>query len=347
VIVVAGVAVALATVAAKTVVGQLVQGTPMTRDSWAEASRQIIDALASQSSRQEGGFDRISRQIDAIPVREFNEHIAAGRALLRELPGDWRDEKDRDTLIHDARIEFVHAYATAQQLADAQRQALAEVAIGGCWVWVGSLARAQDRFRGAREVLEQRILSGAEPADRGVRVDCAEVLALCKHFGERPAITAIPVVARSDREIPQAWWANIAVPAVTDQWVECVGIELRAGRMEEVGYYKGFIVSRPQRAFEIPVEVRNGRQERIVVGLTGVGPDQRSPQAWRWPPKMPGSACSVGAAGAAASFTLRRDGTSGMAITITIDTGPALTAGGELDHPRIAFLAPDLAETQP
>jgi hypothetical protein len=226
-------AAALATVAAKTVVGQLVQGTPMTRDSWAEASRQIIDALAGQSSRQAAGFDRLSRQIGEIPVREFNEHMAAGRRHLRELPRDWRDEKDRDALIHDARIEFVRAYATAQQLADAQRKALAEVAIGGCWVCVGSLPRAQDAFRSAREVLEQRILSGAEGAGQDVKADYAGVLELCKLYGERPAMTALPAAAAvqaADRRLmPLVPWARIAVWAVTDQWVECVGIELKAG----------------------------------------------------------------------------------------------------------------------
>ena len=159
-------AVALVAIGTKTVVGQLTQGTPVTRDTWADASKQIIDALVSHSSRQDAGFGRISgqiarvsRQIDDISVREFNEHMAAGRRHLRDLPVDWRTERDRRELTHDARVEFVRAFAIAEQMKDAQRQALADVAIGGCWLWAGSLRDAQGTFGKAREVLERDLVS--------------------------------------------------------------------------------------------------------------------------------------------------------------------------------------------
>lgn len=166
---------------------------------------------------------------------------------------------------------------------------------------------------------------------------------LCKHFGERPTITATPNVPRFDMEIPLAWWANIAVWAPTNQWVECLGIQLRAGPMQQFSApNKGFL-ARAQRTYEIRVEVHNGRQEPIFVGLKGVGMDQRRATVGKWP--MTGRGETV-APGTAASFTLRRDNRFGMAITATIHTGPALTAKWEPDHPRIAFLAPDLAETR-
>jgi hypothetical protein len=319
-------AAALATVAAKTVVGQLIQGTPMTRDSWSETSKQIIDAL----TRQEAGFDRLSRQIGEIPVREFDEHMAAGRRHLRDLPGEWRDERDRDDLIHDARIEFVHAESKAQRLADAQRQALAEVAIGGCWVWAGSLARAQNAFRTAREALEQRILAGAEQADRGVMADYTEVLKLCKRYGERPAMTAVP-------EPYMGSWVDIAVRAVPDQWVECAGIELKTGLAQpSTPARRG---RNPPYIHVIHVEVRNGRQEAILVRWAPAGPERRGGGGWTTRVDR-----ELVEAGAAASRRLTWTGETVPMAVWAILPDRSVPARVRENRRRIAFLVPTMRQ---
>ncbi len=341
-------AVALVAVGTKTVVSQLIQGAPVTRETWAEASRQIIDALVSHSSRQDAGFDRISgqidrvsrqidrvsRQIDDISMREFNEHMAAGRRHLRDLPVDWRTESDRRELTHDARIEFVRAFATAEQMKDAQRQALAEVAIGGCWLWAGSLRDAQGTFGKAREVLERTIIFGPRTPslfnssvtadDPSLIADYVNMLKLCKQYGERPATTALPETR--NREASDG--ARIVVYALTDRWVECAGIELKIGQLQETT--RQAPTTSPflrLSAYLLPAEVRNTRFGSVWVSLT----EQRYGSDRPTAAGMPNA--STIAAKSAASLTLTGSGNvlNGMAVSVGIFSA----------RPTINFLVPN------
>ena len=282
-------AVALSVIATKAVVGELIQGGPVTRETWAEAAKQVVDALVNHTSQQDAGFDRISNQIDRIgnhideiPVREFGQHMAAGRRHLRDLPVAWRTEKDRRDLIHDARTEFVSAVGIAENMKDAQRQALAEVAVAGCWLWVGSLPDVQNTIGEARQILEQDVLWGTQiPEWRLHRTTLswdvvaayADVLRLGKAYGERPAMTAVPIVPRRrwtlgpDGFRTPAPGAGVAVWAVADQWVECAGIEVKIGQLPGE---RRPTVTRPSRMDYLRlVEVRNTRNDSISVSLSG------------------------------------------------------------------------------
>jgi hypothetical protein len=279
-------AVALSVIATKAVVGELIQGGPMTRETWAGAAKQVVDALVNHTSHQDVGFgrignqiDRIGNQIDDIPVREFGQHMAAGRRHLRDLPVAWRTEKDRRDLIHDARTEFVSAVGIAENMKDAQRQALAEVAIAGCWLWVGSLPDVQNTIGEARQILEQDVLWGTQIAEWRFRrtplswdavAAYADVLTLGKAYGERPAMTAVPIVSR--RRWTPAPDAGVAVWAVADQWVECAGIEVKIGQLRReprptVTRFR-FGLSFGMDYLH-PVEVRNTGNDSISVSLRG------------------------------------------------------------------------------
>lgn len=237
-------AVALSAIATKALVGQLIQGTPMARSDWAAVAGQVIDAFASVLSSREASIDRsgvrtdqfgkkldqISGKIDAIQLREFEQEMAAGIRHLRDLPRDWRNEQDRHDLIRDARNEFVRAFATAELAGEVQRQALAEVAIAGCWLWVPSLPDVRHTIGEARRLLEDVILSDNDwqryyPSD--LLTSYRDVLALCKSYDEQLSSTAIPI---RDAEIPaQARQAALVVRTQVDQWVGCAGIEVKAG----------------------------------------------------------------------------------------------------------------------
>ena len=229
-------AVALTAIAAKSIVGELIQGAPMTRGGWADVAGQIAETVINSAAQQESGVQRlgqkigqVSRQIDEIPVREFNEHMAAGRRYLRDLPAAWRTKQDRRELIHDARTEFVRAVAIAENGNDLRRQALAEVAIAGCWLWVPSIGDVRKAAGQARGLLEREILFGAYPAiGAGPPIDdYADVVRLCQAYGERSTYTVRPSPWLSSPG------ARLTVSAALDRWVECADIWVHVARDQQ------------------------------------------------------------------------------------------------------------------
>jgi hypothetical protein len=139
---------ALGSIAGQAIVTQFVQGAPFDRKDWANVAGQITKAVLDASSAQESAFqelgkqiDHIGRKIDRIPLREYDEHMAAGRRYLREVTPQWRTAVDRRDMIRDARGEFVRAGAIAEVGNDLFRQVAAELAIAACWLWVPSLVR--------------------------------------------------------------------------------------------------------------------------------------------------------------------------------------------------------------
>jgi hypothetical protein len=243
-------AVALAAIATKTIVAQLIQGAPPSQGGWADVAGQVAETLVNSAARQESGIqrlgqqigqlsrqvDQVSRQVNEIPIREFGQHMAAGCRYIRDLPPAWRTDQDRRDLIHDARQEFVTAGSIAKQSNDLRRQALAEVAIAGCWLWVPSIGDVRNAAGLARQLLQAEILYGAySPPDEFASVrglpsagaappvdDYIDVVKFCKAYGERSAYAAIPL---------RSWpGERLAVSAATDRWVECADIWVQVTR---------------------------------------------------------------------------------------------------------------------
>jgi hypothetical protein len=246
-------AVALTAIATKTIVAQLIQGAPPSQGGWGDVAGQVAQTLVNSAARQESGIQRLgqqvnqlsrqvnqlSRQVNEIPIREFGQHMAAGCRYLRDLPPAWRTDQDRRDLIHDARQEFVTAGAIAKQSNDLRRQALAEVAIAGCWLWVPSIGDVRNAAGLARRLLEVEVLHGAySPPDEFASVrtlpsagaaspvdDYIDVVKFCKAYGELSEYAALPL-----RSSPEA---RLAVRAVLDRWVECTDIWVHVAREQQ------------------------------------------------------------------------------------------------------------------
>lgn len=228
-------AVALAAIAARAVVAGLIRGQPMDNEDWAGVGTQVVDALITTSKQQAAEqqhigrqfdvlvkkVDHVGQQIDDIPGREFAEHMAAGRRYLRDLPDSWRSSKDRRTLIRDARHEFVRAFGIAEHMKSPQRQALADVAIAGCWLWVPSLPDVQKTAGAALQLLEHEMLYGTTLPTQSY----ADVLHLCKTYGEQPASVEKPILPKAGQ--PPTAGARLAVYAGTGRWARCADIEMR------------------------------------------------------------------------------------------------------------------------
>ena len=231
-------AVALGAIATKTLVAELIQGGSMNRAGWANVAGEVVDTLITTSGRQEAGLqelgqkiDQVGKRIDGIAVREFEQHMAAGRRYLRDLPVEWRTERDRRDLIHDARGEFVRAVAIAELDKDLDRRVSAEVAIAGCWLWVPSLKDVKNTIGVARQVLEEELLFGATWPTASYR----DVLQLCRSFGEQPSYTGTPILPRNLGGWPMPTpGARIAVQAREKQWVGCAGVALKIDRQEAI-----------------------------------------------------------------------------------------------------------------
>ena len=178
-----------------------------------------VRQLGHQVDRVSEEVRDVSRRVDRIQIREFDQHMAAGRRHLRDLPVEWRTAHERRALIRDARHEFVSAVASAELMRDPYRQALAETALAGCWLWVPSLPDVKHTIGHARQVLEQDVLYGSgDPA--GAYDD---VLKLCRAYGERPEHCTAELGKWKSR-VPEA---RIAVLAYADMWVQCAGVDLK------------------------------------------------------------------------------------------------------------------------
>jgi hypothetical protein len=240
-------AIALGRIAGQATVTQFVQGAPFDRKDWANVAGQITEALIGASLAQESTFqglgeqiDRIGGKIDQIPLREYAQHMAAGRRYLREVTPQWRTELDRRDMIRDARGEFVRASAIAEVGNDLVRQVAAELAIAGCWLWVPSLDDVKNTITNARTLFEQEILFGAEceALHQGLVVlpytdsaTCyyltaayADVVALARGYGEQPANTGD---ALKGLEKDHFHGARLTVRAVPHSFVACAGVQLK------------------------------------------------------------------------------------------------------------------------
>ncbi|WP_438292551.1 hypothetical protein [Streptomyces sp. HUAS TT7] len=236
-------AIALGLIATRAAVAQLIQGRPMDSADWAGVATQVVDVLVATSTRQEsdlqqlGGkfnelgqkVDLVGRQVRDIPGREFEEYMAAGRRYVRDLPDVWRSERDRRELIRDARREFVHAFGIAEHMKSPERQAVADVAIAGCWLWVPSLPDVKKTIGAARQILEKEMLYGTTLPTKSY----ADVLYLCKRYGEQPAKAGKPILPSAPGRPPTAG-ARLAVRVQYGHPVVCAGVEVRVEELPPV-----------------------------------------------------------------------------------------------------------------
>lgn len=244
------VAVALSAIAAKAIVVELVRGGTFDRSGWADVAGQVAETLIATSARQESGIRQLGQKIDDSALREFDQHMAAGRRHLRDLPVEWRTARDRRDLIRDARGEFVRAVAIAEHRKDLLRQVTAEVAIAGCWLWVPSVEDVRSTVAVARRLLENELLFGTKQ----VLSAYADVVELSRSYGEQPAHTGKPIVPR----FGLAPVARIGVYARENRWVGCAGAEVRVNS----GQHRSGAGADP-----VTVTIRNTRAEWIAAEL--------------------------------------------------------------------------------
>ncbi len=260
-------AVALLGLAVSQTVRLLISGQEPTGDDWAGFAGGVTHALmthagdTSTTQDHSAALAGISRQLDDIPVREYEQHMAAGRRHLDDLTGGWHSEADRRDIIRDARGEFVSASAVAMQLKDTARIALTEIAIAGCWLLVPTLSNAQLALEKALKILEDSVLDNAGPLMVQGYID---VLALCQAYGAVPADWALPV----NPELKPAA-AALAVKARRGQWVYCLGVKVRLGRVTAVEHFG------PDT--NVVVEVTNVLWPEIKVGLSDRTPPGSTP----------------------------------------------------------------------
>jgi hypothetical protein len=151
--------------------------------------------------------------------------MAAGCRHLRDLPKSWRSKRDRRDLIRDARSEFVRASAVAGQMGDIQRQATAEVAIAGCWLWVPSMPDVTNTMDEARLLVEKDLLFRTTGAFSALSSSYRDIVALCNAYKVPATLNAGSLIVPSN-ESPPIPGARVAVRVVHSQPIWCAGIEL-------------------------------------------------------------------------------------------------------------------------
>lgn len=192
-------AIALAVIATRAVVAQLVRGVAPDTGDWAVVASDIAGAVVAGAASAPP--QRVT-QGHASAVREFDLYMASGRRYVRDLPDTWRTERDRLEMTRDARHEFVRAYSIAEQMNDTYRQAEAEVAIAGCWLWVPSLDDARKAMTSARQLLSGAKIFGSPRATQAYE----DVVKLCQAYGAAPAGRPIaPLISQTRPTLaPQA-----------------------------------------------------------------------------------------------------------------------------------------------
>jgi len=232
-------AAALAGIATRAVVIKLLDGNRADPNAWAGIAGQIVETIVGATSRQASELneisgkvdaigqeiDAISRKVDALPAREFSQHMAAGCRQLRDLQVSSRSKRDRRDLIRDARSEFVRAAAVAGQMGDIQRQAAAEVAIAGCWLWVPSIPDVTKTMDEARLLVETDLLFRTGGAFCALSSSYRDTVDLCKAYRVPATLNAGSLIVPSN-ESPPIPGARVAVRIVHSQLIWCAGIEL-------------------------------------------------------------------------------------------------------------------------
>lgn len=362
-------AVALAAIAAKTAVTALIQQGAWDGADWAIVAGQVIDAVVRVPNRPDAGVQRVTqrldalerqvavvgRKVDAIPVREFDEHMAAGRRYMRDLRDQWRTAYDRHTLVERARHEFVRAYGIAENMKDASRQALADTAIAGCWLWVPSLPDVIKTIGAARLILEQELLFGATLPTSSY----ADVVRLCRAYGERPAWTGDPIVPNSGPPTPGA---RVAVRAEYNRWAGCAGIDMRVNPAGDdagqrtITTRSGLVIPDTTASGSedwVRIELHNRRADWISVSVTAGAVIVRLPERNTLPGQnrvAPGKSATLTLPRPPLSASFSPAGGSPGALTGPYAGGlPGLASGASLIPriPAIGFVLPGRPRSRP
>lgn len=294
-------AVALGAIAVKTIISELIRDSAWDSSTWALVATQVVDAVVTVPNRPDAGVQRVGqrldalgrqietvgRKVDAIPAREFDEHMAAGRRYMRDLRDEWRGAKARRGLIERTQHEFVRAFGIAETMKDPSRQALADTAIAGCWLLVPSMSDVIQTIGAARRILEEELLFGATLPTGSY----ADVVSLCRAYGESPSWTGDPIAALNGPPTPGA---RVAVTVAYGRWTGCAGVEMRVNpagaggdRAPTATTASGLVI--PDALFEQPaavpgsddrltIDLRNTRAEWISVSVTPGAVIVRLPQ---------------------------------------------------------------------
>ena len=128
--------------------------------------------------------------------------MTAGCRHLQDLPASWRTNQDRRDLIRDARGEFVRASAIAGNMGDTQRQAAAEVAIAGCWLWVPSMQDFTNTLDKARLMVETELLFRPIGAFSVLSSAYNDIVTACKAYRVPAALNAGSLIVPGNDSSP-------------------------------------------------------------------------------------------------------------------------------------------------
>jgi hypothetical protein len=231
--------------AGKAALAKLIAGKQPSRSDLANVSTQVADILLAHTSAEESALARMEKRLAEQPLQDYNTHLAAGHRHLRDLPREWRSPEDKRDIIRAARDEFVSAAAVARVARDPYREAFAEAAIAGCWLWVPSLPDAQKTFTDARMILAGALLD-LDLGDGVVGAEWASVLAqraaltnayrgmlrACRAYGTLSSDEVDPVDLSSDAQF------SIGVRAPKGRVVNCLGIRVTVLSASSVARFK-------------------------------------------------------------------------------------------------------------
>ena len=118
----------------------------------------MLTALIADRAETDRTLQRIEQKLDRLADASYAQSLRAGLRLLDDAQPPWRQEQDRERLLHDARSRFVDAAAAASGPVP---QALADWHLALAWALSGSVhdsltALGRARAEAFRAVVEAR-----------------------------------------------------------------------------------------------------------------------------------------------------------------------------------------------
>jgi hypothetical protein len=275
-------AVALAAIAVRVGIAYFVRPETLDTEGWSGVAADVASAVAASAGSAAPARAGITRaMLDSAAVREFDVHMTSGGRYVGDLPDSWRTERDRLQLTRDARREFVRASSIAAHMPDLYRQAQAEVAIAGCWLWVPSVEDAKKATTTARTLLARARTFGGPVVEQAYQ----EVTELSRAFEPPVSSAAARPAGRPARTVLATPVPNTGLGY--DHWAEVGSVAIRfhrrtvrqaeydAGEPDEEVTPSGIVIPtsarwrlftlRDEPGEDVPLVVRNSRSEWIAI----------------------------------------------------------------------------------
>ena len=100
-----------------TAVRVLVSGSPPDAGAWGSFTEKLLGVLVVEQSRTSCDLARIEAKLDQlsvqVAVQPYVTAMRSGGMLLEQAQRGWRSPSDRELLLHEARMQYVHAASSA------------------------------------------------------------------------------------------------------------------------------------------------------------------------------------------------------------------------------------------